>query len=177
MGRSRYQIADQGYPYFLTCTVVDWLPVFARPSAVDVVLDSFRFLQRERAVKLYAYVVMENHLHFIGQSNRMKEWVSRFKSFTARQIIDRLHEEGAVGLLDQLARAKKAHKTDREYQFWQEGSHPECISNEAIMKQKVGYIHWNPVRRGYVDAPEHWRYSSARNYAGLPGLIEVERLW
>ncbi len=30
--------------------------------------------------------------------------------------------------------------------------------------QKAEYIHYNPVRRGYVDQPEHWNYSSARNY-------------
>ena len=33
-----------------------------------------------------------------------------------------------------------------------------------MLRQKIVYIHNNPVRRGYVDAPEHWRYSSARNY-------------
>jgi putative transposase len=45
------------------------------------------------------------------------------------------------------------------------------------MQQKLDYIHQNPVRRGYVDLAEHWRYSSARNYEGQPGVIEVERCW
>jgi hypothetical protein len=45
------------------------------------------------------------------------------------------------------------------------------------MRQKLDYIHHNPVKRGYVDLPEHWRYSSARNYLGQPGLIEVTRAW
>jgi hypothetical protein len=40
--------------------------------------------------------------------------------------------------------------------------------------QKLEYIHNNPVRRGYVDDPAHWRYSSYRNYMGLPSLLEVE---
>ena len=39
------------------------------------------------------------------------------------------------------------------------------------MRQKLDYIHHNPVKRGYVDQPEHWRYSSARNYAS------VMRVW
>lgn len=43
------------------------------------------------------------------------------------------------------------------------------------MRQKLDYIHRNPVEHGYVDLPEHWRYSSARNYAGLEGVIEVVR--
>lgn len=45
------------------------------------------------------------------------------------------------------------------------------------MRQKLDYIPMNPVKRGYVDKPEDWRYSSARNYADLEGLIEVERGW
>jgi hypothetical protein len=43
-----------------------------------------------------------------------------------------------------------------------------------MFRQKLDYIHNNPVRRGYVDDPSHWRYSSYRNYIGLPNLLEVE---
>jgi hypothetical protein len=46
-----------------------------------------------------------------------------------------------------------------------------------VLRQKREYIHQNPVKRGYVDDPVHWRYSSARNYAGLPGLIPVYMEW
>jgi hypothetical protein len=48
------------------------------------------------------------------------------------------------------------------------------INREAVMREKLDYIHQNPVKRGYVDEPEHWRYSSARNYAGRKGLVEVD---
>jgi hypothetical protein len=46
-----------------------------------------------------------------------------------------------------------------------------------MMVQKLEYMHNNPVERGYVDVPEDWRYSSARNYAGRTGLIEVQTWW
>jgi hypothetical protein len=69
------------------------------------------------------------------------------------------------------------HKVDREHQVWQEGSHPELIEGEAMMLTKLEYIHRNPVARGYIDDPVHWRYSSARNYAGQTGLIEVTTRW
>ena len=80
-------------------------------------------------------------------------------------------------MLDLLARLKRSHKTESDYQVWEEGNHPQLIETESVMRQKLDYIHQNPVKRGYVDRPEHWRYSSARNYAGQPGLIEVERAW
>ncbi len=71
----------------------------------------------------------------------------------------------------------KNHKRDREYQVWEEGAHPQLLQNQNILLQKLDYIHFNPVKRGYVDKPEDWRYSSARNYAGLEGLIDVYRQW
>jgi len=65
----------------------------------------------------------------------------------------------------------------RTYQLWQEGSHPELVQGETMMRQKIEYIHNNPVQRGYVDLPIHWRYSSARNYAGMEGLLPVRTTW
>jgi hypothetical protein len=80
-------------------------------------------------------------------------------------------------MLHWLAFFKRSHKQESRYQVWEEGSHPQIIGSEAVMRQKLDYIHQNPVKRGYVDRPEHWRYSSARNYLGLAGLIEIQRAW
>jgi len=54
---------------------------------------------------------------------------------------------------------------------------PWLAANEEVLRQKLDYMHLNPVKRGYVDKAEHWRYSSARNYIDEPGLIEVYRRW
>ncbi|WP_341326226.1 transposase [Methylotuvimicrobium sp. KM2] len=176
MGRSRYKIVDPKLPHFVTCTVLHWIPVFTRPATVDIVLESLRFLMQD-GLKVYAFVILENHLHLVVQSEDMERDISRFKSYTAKHLIRYLSENNVTQILEQLAFYKKAHKGDRAYQFWQEGCHPEWIQNEQIMRQKVEYIHNNPVQRGYVDLPEHWRYSSARNYAGQAGLIEVCKAW
>jgi len=79
--------------------------------------------------------------------------------------------------LSQLKWFRKAHKTDRNYQLWEEGSHPQLIDHPKVLRQKLDYIHLNPVKRGYVDLPKYWRYSSARNYAGMEGLLPVYRDW
>jgi len=88
-----------------------------------------------------------------------------------------LHKNGVKTILEQLAFYKKAHKTHTEYQVWQEGFQPKLILNEKMMIEKINYIHQNPVKRGYVDECKHWRYSSARDYEGLKGLINIERVW
>ena len=173
MGRSRYAFYDQNRPYFLTCSLVNWMPLFACPSVVEIVFDSLKYLQKERLLRIFAYVIMENHLHLIAASAQLGKDIAAFKSFTARQIIDHLKAKHVISVLRLLNFYKLRHKKDRDYQVWQEGSHPQVILNEAMMLQKIQYIHNNPVKRGYVDAPEHWRYSSARNYAGMSRMLEI----
>jgi len=177
MSRTRYRIFETEYPYFMTCTVVAWLPVFAYPRFVEIVLDSWRFLQRERQTEIFGYVILENHLHWIAAAPDLETQVGRFKSYTARRILDSLEESGHRTLLQELQFFKLRHKTDQVHQFWQEGSHPQQIQHEDMMRQKLEYIHLNPVRRGYVDDPVHWRYSSARDYMGQKGLIDVVTDW
>ena len=160
----------------MTCTVLQWLPVFTRPETVDILLDSFRFLMHE-GFELYAFVILENHLHLIARSEQLDKDIARFKSYTAKHIIDYLKANAVPIILDQLAFFKRAHKSDRKYQFWQEGVHPEQISSDAMMRSKVEYIHNNPVMRGYVDRPEHWCNSSARNYIGEQGVLDICRQW
>jgi len=103
--------------------------------------------------------------------------MQRFKSFTAHQIVDLLRRHGAETLLRQLQTLKLQHKMDSNVHVWQEGSMPKQIQNDEMMWHKIEYIHMNPVNRGFVDDPLHWRWSSARNYAGQKGLIEVVTDW
>jgi REP element-mobilizing transposase RayT len=177
MTRTRYRIWEKDQAHFLTCTVVGWIPVFTRPETMDIVLESWRYLQQNRGFQLFGYVILDNHLHLIASSPDLGREMKDFKSFTARQIIDLLEAQKVAVLLDQLAWRKARHKQESQYQLWQEGSHPQQIQGEEMMLQKLEYIHNNPVKRGFVDEPEHWRYSSARNYAGMPGLIEVVTDW
>ena len=177
MGRSRYEFGDTSAPHFLTCTVLDWTPLFTRPDSVNIILNSFRYLQSDSDLKLYGYVILENHLHWVAQSEDLRADVKRFKSYTARQLVDFFETNNVRGVLDRLAYGRKRHKSDCDYQVWEEGSHPQEILSGDMLRQKLEYIHMNPVNRGYVDQPVCWRYSSARNYENREGLIEVYRNW
>ncbi len=177
MGRSRYKIYESTHPHFFTCTILHWLPIFTRQESVNIILDSLRYLQKEDNLKLYAYVILENHIHLMTSSDDIAQSIKKFKSFTAKEILKLLQRENATVILNQLSFYKKAHKITASYQVWQEGSQPKLIQNDAMMISKINYIHQNPVKRGYVDEAKQWRYSSARDYEGLSGLIEIERFW
>ena len=177
MGRSRYKIYEATHPHFITCTILHWIPIFTNKESVGTVLDSLQYLQKSDNLKIYSYVILENHLHMVASSNDIAKSIKKFKSFTAKELLTLLKKKNVKTILDQLAFYKKAHKTDTEYQVWQEGMHPQLIQNEQIMIEKIEYIHNNPLKRGYVDEAKHWRYSSARDYEGFDGLIEIERMW
>ena len=122
-------------------------------------------------------MILENHLHIVAQSDDIGQSMAKFKRHTARELIRLLQRENVKTILDQLSFYKKAHKTDRDYQVWQEGIQPKHIQTDAMMISKIKYIHHNPVKRGYVDEASHWRYSSARDYEEIDGLLEIERFW
>jgi REP element-mobilizing transposase RayT len=177
MGRSRYKIYEPTHPHFVTCTILHWLPLFTRKESVEIIIDSIKFLQNKDNLKLYAYVILENHLYMLVSSDNLHKSMQSFKQYTSKQLLELLKKENAITILKQLAFYKKAHHKEKNYQVWEEGYHPKLIQSEAMMKIKIDYIHKNPVKRGYVDEAVHWRYSSARDYNGISGLIEVERVW
>ena len=177
MGRSRYKIYEPTFPHFITCTVLHWIPIFTNKESVSILLESLRYLQKSDNLKIYAYVILENHLHLAVSSDDISQTIKKFKSYTAKEIIKLLQKNGVKTILEQLAFYKKAHKTHTQYQVWQEGFQPKLIRNEKMMIETIKYIHDNPVKRGYVDECRHWRYSSARDYEGEEGLIEIERMW
>ena len=90
MGRSRYAVSiseemplgckvyEPTHPHFVTCTVLHWLPLFTRKESVQSVIDSLRFLQKKDHLKLYAYVILENHLHMVIQMNNHTHPINTF---------------------------------------------------------------------------------------------------
>src|SRR5260221_7667675 len=102
MSRSRYKVFETHRPYFLTCTIVGWLPVFTRSETANMLLDSRRFLQREERLRLYGYVILENHIHLVAQAENLSKEIGDFESFTARKIIDYVRLQKATTLRHQL---------------------------------------------------------------------------
>lgn len=177
MGRSRYKIYEPTHPHFITCTILHWIPIFTRTETTDIIFESLKYLQKTDNLKLYAYVILENHLHLVVSSDDIAKSMKKFKAHTAKEILKLLQKNSVTTILEQLAFYKKAHKRETTYQLWQEGIQPKLIGSDAMMMEKINYIHQNPVKRGYIDEAKHWRYSSARDYEGESGLVEVERFW
>lgn len=165
---------DPTQPHFMTCTVLHWIPVFTRQETVSILLDGLAYLAGE-GLEVYAYVVLDNHVHLIARSPNLERSMVHFKRNTGRQLLKYLADHDVRVMLDQFGFHPAAGRDERDVPFWQERVHPELILNDEMMREKIRYIHENPVKRGYVDRPEHWRFSSARIYAGQKGLLPVTR--
>ena len=163
----RYRIHPDASVYFLTYSIVDWLPVFVAGPACQIVTDSLAFCHRTKNLRVNAYVIMPTHLHLIAfdadhDSERLARTLADFRKFTGRHLSDHCLRHGPKSFLETLRHQATA---DRQRRFWQPSRHPEAIQGERFWKQKLDYLHDNPCRKGLVRSPEHWRYSSAAWYA------------
>jgi len=180
----QYQARDPEGIYFLTFTIVDWVDIFTRQSYKEIVINSLKYCQLKKGLKLYAYCLMTNHLHLIAAVQedfgiKLFEIIRDFKKFTNRAIIEEVNtteESRKKWLLNKFEFAAKYSNRVENYKVWQDGYHAVELTSQAFTVQKLDYIHQNPVRAGIVAEPEHYLYSSASNYSGLDGPIEIELL-
>jgi len=172
---------NEGYIYFLTLTVVDWVDVFTRPVYKQMLIDSIKHCQQVKGLEVYSWCLMSNHLHMIAgvkerSENNLSDILRDFKKFTSKKIIKEI-EEGTESrkkwMLNQFEFAGRYNLKIKDYKFWQDGNEAKEIHSAEFLQQKVDYIHMNPVIAGIVEEPHHYKYSSAVDYSGGKGLLEV----
>lgn len=176
-----YKIDEQDAIYFLTFQVVCWVDIFTRKEYKDIVINSLRFCQENKGLKIFAYVLMSNHVHVILQSSesQLSKTIKEFKSFTAKEILELVKtnmESRGQWMLKLFAETARKHKRNNHFQVWTHENHAEIIFSNAFFDQKVRYIHDNPVRADIVHYPEDYIYSSASAYAGKSNLLKIELL-
>ena len=176
MMRSRYKVGEDNQPTFITSTIIEWIPVFTRKPYVDILLNSLSFCRQQKALQVFAYVIMDNHLHLLAAGPNLSDTIRDFKRHTAREIIKLAEADQKYWLLQQFKFYRERHKTGSDYQVWQEGFHPQEIMGEEMLSQKLEYIHGNPVRAGWVERPEDWLYTSARNYLEMEAVLEIDAI-
>lgn len=99
---------------------------------------------------------MHNHFHAVVQGKELAKKLRLTKSYTAHRILDHLEINGHSHWLNKLKWNKRSHKVGRTYQVWEEGLHPKQHMSVKMVKQKIGYIHTNPVSNVFVDEPADW---------------------
>lgn len=169
-----------GYAYFLTITVVNWIDVFTRPVYKHLIVDALKYNQENKGLIIYAWCLMSNHLHLIAEADdgyHLSDILRDFKKFTSKAIVAEIQdnplESRKKWMLGEFEFAGKYKSNIKDYKFWQDGNEAKEIHSTSFLEQKLEYIHENPVKAEIVENAEEYIYSSAKNYAGEVGLLKV----
>lgn len=181
MSGDRYLISDQNAVYFLTFTVVGWVDVFTRKEHKLEIVESLNYCIQHKGLIVYAWCIMSNHVHLIVRAKegfRLSDIIRDFKKFTAKRIIGKIEKEPESRrdwMLNMFEFAGRKLQRIQKYKFWKDDNHAIEL-NTRMMDQRLDYIHLNPVRAMLVEESAHYIFSSARDYAGKSGLVNIEFL-
>ncbi|WP_064967123.1 REP-associated tyrosine transposase [Tenacibaculum ovolyticum] len=178
-GTTSYKIQDENALYFLTFSTVEWIDVFTNKKYRDIVVKSLEYCISEKGLELCSWVIMSNHIHLVARAKegfKMTAILRDMKKFTSKQILKEI-QEGSESRRDWLLLVMKKSATQnskqQNYQLWRNDNHPIVLYSNAVIQQKINYIHQNPVEAGLVFNPEDYVYSSAVDYSGETGLLPV----
>lgn len=163
---------------FISFAVVDWLDVFTRNEYKDLFLDSVRFCQKEKGLEIHAWCLMISHVHLVFRSIKGQKpelLIGDLKRFTNKAIVKAIQENPRESrkefLLDIFKKEALKSSNVSNYQFWRHDNNPIELWSTHVIKQKIDYVHQNPVEAGLVYKAEDYVYSSARDYADETGLL------
>ena len=188
----KYKVGEDAIPHFVTFSVVGCLPdrviqagidVFSREQYKEQFVESLKYCQENKGMVLHAWVIMTNHVHLIISSNadKIENIVRDLKKFTSKQIIATIQKDPTESrkewMLNLFSYAGKNNINNKDFQFWKQDYHPVELVTAGKLKERLDYLHENPVRSGLVWEPWHYKYSSAIDYyTNEHGLLKIELL-
>ena len=147
----------QGYLHYITTSCYQQRPLLALASRRDLFLEVLERVRRRYHFVVVGYVVMPEHIHLLLSEPE------RGNPSTVMQAIKQGFARRILGRLRPVATEQRCEWDAKEH-IWQRRFYDFVLWTAQKRQQKLHYIHQNPVRRGLVEAPEQWRWSSARHY-------------
>jgi REP element-mobilizing transposase RayT len=179
---TRYRFGDSQYPHFITFAVINWIDALSRPAYKEIIIDSLKHCQQEKGLVLNAWIIMSNHVHLIARCQpdfQLADVMRDLKKFTSKKIEEAIRQNSFESRKDWMLwmfkRAGEKNSNNKYFQFWQQDNHPVELYGYETLKQKLNYLHENPVRAGIVYEPWHYKFSSAIDYCSTEkGKIKLE---
>ena len=160
---------EPGGIYFFTVVAYGRRPILVSELARPLLRDALETTGGERPLEILAMVLLPDHLHTLwqlppGDDNYSTRW-RLIKSRFTRSMLDAGYEEPP---------RNASRRAKQEHTIWQRRGWEHTIRDEDDWKQHLDYIHYNPVKHGYVAAPRDWPYSTFEKYVRLG---EYEQNW
>jgi len=175
----KYKFHDLDSLYFITSTTVNWVDVFIRDVYREIILNSIKYCQKEKGLDVYSWCLMTSHLHMIVGSHKspLDDIIRDFKSFTSYELKSAITfnetESRKEWMLPIFIEAGRRNFNNVKWQFWQQNNHPIVLDTNESFDNTLNYIHMNPVEAGFVSGAQYYPFSSAIDYSGGKGLLDV----
>ena len=169
----KYKFHNPEGVYFVSFAVQGWVDIFTRNEYKNILVENLEYCQIHKGLEIFAWCIMTNHLHLVIRTKEevlLQNILRDYKKFTSKAIIqavtENFQESRKEWLLEQF-------KTPEGIRFWRGDNKPIELWSNKVIDEKINYIHQNPVEEGLVFKPEDYVYSSAADYVGEKGLIDV----
>ena len=149
---------------FFTATILNWQHLLKPDKYKNIIISSLEFLVKNNRVKIFAFVIMPNHIHLVWKisENHKREDIQRdFLKYTAQQIKLEMIKNNENSIFDFQVNAK-----DRKFQIWERNPLSVDLFSRNVIEQKINYIHNNPLQEKWnlVNEASDYFYSSAKFY-------------
>ena len=162
--RARNSLTFENEMYFYTATINNWYFLLNNDNFKQIIIDSLTYLSKNKLLKIYAFVIMPNHIHLIVKIlklNGKENPLGSFLKYTAHEFKKKIKNEDALEL-----EKYKVNKSNKNYEFWQRDPLAKPIFTKDFFTQKLNYIHQNPVKDKWMLAQntKDYKFSSASFY-------------
>ncbi|MCC6285013.1 MAG: transposase [Phycisphaerales bacterium] len=164
---------EPNHARFLTFSCSGRLPLLADRLAKDCLVSELAAARARFRCHLYGWVAMPEHVHLLVWPCLPHHPVPEVLHAIKRRVAQKVCEEWKRN----EDRRLETIATETGHRFWQRGGgYDRNIFSDQEFAEKLNYMHRNPVERGLADRPEDWEWSSARWYAKLPSVLELDPL-
>lgn len=163
---------------FLTVNTYRRVPVFREPALCEIFFRELDFYRSKYGFRLYAYVLLPDHFHLLldfPADRRLGDFLRDFKSALGRLVVDWAEESNRAGLLARFRLVRRPRRRrDASYCVLQPTSYARAVTSRAMFRQKLDYVHANPMRERLVEKAIEYKYSSLRNFQLGTGAISID---
>jgi putative transposase len=168
---------------FINLQTVDAVDIFVRPVHKQVIVHTLNHFIDSKGLKVYAWCLMTHNLHLLIESMppaNLEKLEKEFKLFTTTKILEAIDtepEERKEWMMKRLECSGSILGLIKKYEVWGKSEH-HCVDTrkDDLLLEQFDFIHHHPVRDRIVDAPSEYLYSSARDYTGSRGLVNITKL-
>lgn len=169
--------------HYVTSVTFRRVPVFQQNKTCEIFVNVLKETKEMFPYKLVGYVVMPDHFHAIVNpiDSKISVWLHKIRGLVAKRIIEYLKENNFRSSLNKI-RLTHPQKKNHKFAVWQKDQSVIDLESHKFLRQKLWYIHMNPVKAGLCEHPKDWKWSSycayLPNYKGeIPVEVDIQPYW